>query len=204
MTFKPAGGGVSRYFMLGTIATEDCGFGHTLTDLRRELCFFGFEGRAFHATSDRQAVRDRVFPILADSGVRFDVTIFEKRNALPHLQQNPARFYQTAWYQHLKFVAPRVVGRDDELLVVASELQIERKKRQILDAIHDVVRQVGVAARAEAIFVAASSDPCLQAADYLSWAVQRKHESGDDRSYNQIAHLIQSEFFPFRNGTPQY
>jgi hypothetical protein len=53
-------------------------------------------------------------------------------------------------------------------------------------------------------FAQAMSDPCLQAADYLTWAVQRKYERDDSRSYDLIEPLIRSEFEPFSTGDTQY
>jgi hypothetical protein len=47
-------------------------------------------------------------------------------------------------------------------------------------------------------------DPCLQVADYATWAIQRKHEKNDARSYNLIKDKIASEFQPFRVGTTTY
>jgi hypothetical protein len=38
------------------------------------------------------------------------------------------RFYKTAWYLHFQFVGPRIAGPKDDLLVIASALQINRKK----------------------------------------------------------------------------
>jgi hypothetical protein len=37
LVFKPAGGGVSRYFMIGTITVDDCSIGEKILTLRREL-----------------------------------------------------------------------------------------------------------------------------------------------------------------------
>jgi hypothetical protein len=53
-------------------------------------------------------------------------------------------------------------------------------------------------------FSPATTDPCLQVADYLTWAIQRKYESGDTRSYGLVRHLIKSEFEPFKLGRKLY
>ncbi len=152
LTFKPPGNGVSRYFMIGTVARAD---------------------------------------------LRYDVTILEKQKAYDYLREDPLRFYRTAWYLHFKFVAPRIVGPLDELLVVASSLQINRKRKLVHAAVSDVVAQVSPTVVVHTAFAQTMSDPCLQVADYLAWAVQRKYETGDDRSYALVKHLIASEFEPF-------
>lgn len=58
---------------------EDCSVGDRLLALRRELAWSGVQLDQFHATSDKQRVRDRVFDLLAASDFRFDVTILDKR-----------------------------------------------------------------------------------------------------------------------------
>ncbi len=204
LTFKPAGNGVSRYFMIGTVALADCAVGEELLRLRRELAWAGVQLDQFHATSDKQRVRDRVFDVLARSDVRFDVTILDKRMAFEYLRADPLRFYKTAWYLHFKYVAPRIVGSLDELLVVASSLQINKKKKLVHLAVSDVVAQVSPTVVYHTAFAQAMSDPCLQAADYITWAVQREYESGDSRSYDLIRHLIESEFEPWEGGSPLY
>lgn len=50
----------------------------------------------------------------------------------------------------------------------------------------------------------ADADTGLQIADYCSWAIQRKWERNDDRSYALVQDKIYSEFDVFSGGTTQY
>lgn len=204
--FKPPVAGISRYFMIGTVALETCELGDQLLGLRRDLAWKGVQLDQFHASSDKQRVRDRVFAGLAkaETEFRFDITILDKRKAFGYLRRDPIRFYKTAWYLHFKYVAPGLVGSLDELLVVASKLQIEKKKRLVHTAVSDVVAQVSPTVVYHTAFAPAISDPCLQIADYMTWAVQRKYELGDHRSYDLVKHKIASEFQPYANGKLQY
>jgi hypothetical protein len=204
LTFAPPGNGISRYFMIGTITLESCELGNHLLDLRRELAWKGIQLDRFHATSDKQRVRDRVFAGLAVADFRFDVTILDKRKTFGYLRADPLRFYKTAWWLHLKYVAPQIVGPLDELLVVASSLQISNKKRLVHEAVADVVDQVSPTVVFHTAFAASMSDPCLQLADYMTWAVQRKYESSDTRSYDLVMHKIATEFQPYIGGQLQY
>lgn len=74
----------------------------------------------------------------------------------------------------------------------------------MFEAVKDVVGQVSPTVIFHTAFAPAISDPCLQIADYCTWAVQRRYEQGDDRSYNLIDHLIESEFEPFELGDQLY
>jgi hypothetical protein len=72
-----------------------------------------------------------------------------------------------------------------------------RVKQGILDeAIQDVVSQV-IGYRSlqrQAISCSSRSEPCLQVADYCCWAIQRKWERHDDRSYILLKDKIESEY----------
>lgn len=38
----------------------------------------------------------------------------------------------------------------------------------------------------------------------MTWAIQRKYERGDSRSYNLMKHKVRSEFEPFKFGPKTY
>jgi hypothetical protein len=197
----------SRYFIIGSVTLEDCAIGSDLLDLRRRLTMQGrvHQGFAeFHAAEDRQEIRDLVFSLLGAHDFRVDATILDKTKTLPRLAQDHLRFYKQAWYLHFQYVGPRVVGPKDDLLVVASALQVNRKKAVLGHAVRDVVQQIVEARSYQTAFWPAQADPCLQAADYVTWAIQRKHERGDARSYELIRNKIASEFQPFRIGATTY
>src|SRR5436190_13421074 len=90
------GSGATRYFILATTTMNDARVGTELLELRRDLAWRGiYLDRVFHATQDEQAVRDEVFRLLAQSDIRIDATIFEKRKAVPRLHP-PAQFYASS------------------------------------------------------------------------------------------------------------
>lgn len=206
LVFKPAiPPSVSRYFIIGTVAMDDCSIANELIELRREFAWNGLHLDEFHATADKQRVRDRVYDIISRHELRFDATILEKRKAYPYTYSDPLYFYKLAWYLHFKDVAPAIADAKDELLVVASSLQIKRKKATTKAAIHkavtEVVDQVSPTVICHCAFTPAKTDPCLQVADYMTWAVQRKFERGDARSYDLIKNQIESIYQPFIPGS---
>ena len=199
------GPGVSRYFILTTVTMDECSVGNALHDLRRDLAMRGgIVLSEFHATNDKQRVRNLVYEVLASAAIRVDATILDKPKTQDHLRTDPLRFYKQAWYLHFKYVAPKIAGASDEMLVAASSLQIKRKKLAIHVAVRDVVEQVSPTVYFETAFWPATSDPCLQVADYAAWAIQRKYESGDTRSYDLIKDKVASEFQPFKAGPNTY
>lgn len=197
--------GASRHFILTTIAVDDPSLGDALLLLRRDMAWRGVNAnRGLHATEDPQAVRDEVFALLGAAPLRIDATILEKRKAQPHITASEARFYQMAWYLHFKFVAPQIVAAGDRLLVTAASLGTRKKEAIFYNAVGRVVAQVSPTTTYRVAAWPAATDPCLQIADYCTWAIQRKWESGDTRSHVLVAPKIQSEYDVWHVGTTYY
>lgn len=196
----------SKFYILTTVTVPNCTVGDSLTALRRELAWAGVGlDRHFHATTDQQSVRDDVFRVLGRHQFRVDATILEKAKAHPKIRPTDARFYQYAWWLHMKYLAPRIVRQDDELLVVGASIGATKKLKQgFYEAVHDVVQQVTPTVKYQVACWDAATEPCLQVADYCSWAIQRKWERNDPRSHVLIQGSIHTEFAPFAMGTVTY
>ena len=195
----------SRYFILTTVVMEDHQIATELSELRRELVWKGFDLRTgFHATEDKQYVRGAVFSLFKDHKFRVDATLLDKPKTQPQLRTSEMRFYKYAWFYHMKYIAPRVATKEDEMLVVAASIGTKQKVATFQDAIRDVMNQTAPTSALEQAIWPAASDPCLQIADYCSWAIQRKWERGDARSYDLIKDKISTEYDLFRPGTRTY
>jgi hypothetical protein len=196
--------GASRYFILCTVSADRCHVGDELLRLRRELGWKGLHlDSVSHATEDPQAIRDEVFALLSSLDFRVDATILEKCKARPHLRDG-RQLYKMAWFLHFKHVAPRIARDTDRLFVAASSLGTRKGRHAFHAAVDDVVRQVSPCGSHRVAFWPTNSDPCLQVADYCTWAIQRKWERGDDRSHGLIASKIHTEFDVWRVGSVSY
>jgi hypothetical protein len=190
--------------MIVTVMTTDCAEGERLRQLQRELAWRGRVLERFHAVDDRNEVRHEVFDLISQSNVRIDATVLDKTKAQPHLAGNPVRFYKQASFLHFKYVIPRVTTRRDELMVVASSLQVKKKRAALHDAVEDVVHQVSPTRRYVTAFHKNETDPCLQLADYAAWAIQRWFERDDKGWYDVIEDNVASVFAPFAGGSTRY
>ena len=194
--------GASRYFILTTVVVRDHAIEADLLELRRELVWEGEPlAGGFHATNDKQRVRDRVFGVLGRHDFRVDATILEKRRVDPQLRTTEARFYGFVWYAHLRGLVPALTPVSDELLVIAASIGTSTMRAALQ---LEVGLAEGNAARPvvmRATMWAASTNPMLQVADYCAWALHRKWERADTRSYDLIRSRIASEYDVFRNGT---
>ena len=199
-------GRASRYFILCTMTVDDCGLGERLLRLRKELAWLGQPvGDCFHATEDKQAVRDAVFGILSSEPIAIECTILEKSKAMAHIRATHERFYQYAWYYQFKGARGKILGDANEMLVTAASIGTKKSRTRFESGIHDVMNQhYGARVTWKTDHCPAIADPCLQAADYCTWAIQRRWERGDTRSYDLIKHAIRHEYETWRHGTRHY
>ena len=187
--------GASKYFILTSVIMKDCDAADALLKLRRQMAWEGLDiSGSFHATTDKQAVRDLVFQQIALLDIRIDATVFEKRKTIPS-RQDALPFYKLARYHHTQGVIPRAVEESDELHVIAASLGTKNQQKQIAASILDVVSQCNRdSATTKISHWKCEIDPCLQVADYCCWAIQRKWERADSRSHVLTEHLIESEY----------
>lgn len=199
----------TKYFMIGTlmIDAEDkvVALQRDLTDLHRRLQWEMPEKLTgpFHACEDKQAVRDAVFEVLMDHDWWLDVTILQKSKAQPHLRSTHPTFFKHAWYYHFKHLAPKYVNASDELLVVAGSVGTNKMRSAFHSAVTDVISQCAPTTERR-INCLDTGDQCLSAVDYALWAVRRKWELRDERSYKIVSSRVRTEFDLFAWGRVDY
>ena len=197
--------GASRYFILTTVLVADHRVELALLDLRRELAWEGVKlPREFHATDDSQLVRDRVFEVVNGFAFRIDATILEKKKASPRIRITDENFYRYTWFYHARYVCPKVASASDELLVIAASIGTRRRLDNFRYGITNVMNQTATTHEVQVDTWASAVSPCRQVADYCCWAIQRKWERGDLRSYDPIKDRISSEFELFAGESSIY
>jgi hypothetical protein len=197
--------GASRYYIVCTISCHACAsLGASLLELRRQLIWEKAPvGEYFHASEDRQIIRDRVFAELQKHSFSVQATIMEKSKAYPHIRPTNHRFYQYGWFYHFKHAAPKIVTKGiTELHITTASVGTHKGQAKFSAVVNDVVQQVISGSRKyRTNFCKAIADPCLQAADYCTWAIQKKWELNDLRSYNLIKGRIRHEVDIWSHGT---
>jgi hypothetical protein len=200
---------VTRYFAVGTMVIDEKELGKlraALGALRDELAWSnqGLDS-TFHATEDPESVRQLVFGTLGRLDFRVDVTLLDKPKAMPRIRPDEATFFKYAWFFHLKYLAPRVLSPNDELLVVAASIGTKKGRALFRSAIEDVLKQcIPFRVKRTLAFWRDESDFALQAIDYCTWAVTRKWERGDGSYYELIKEKVHTEFDLWHLGDHQY
>ncbi len=205
LDFSPTG---TKYFTLTTITTSrPFTLYEPLSNLRYDLIELGLNIEYFHASENKQAVRDKVFAgirrRLAD--LRIDSLIVEKSKTGPALQAQD-QFYPRMLGYLLKYLFDSgALKQHDEVVVMTDSLPMAQKRRVIEKEVKTILAKM-LPADTPFRLLHHASRACLylQIADYCNWAIYRKWEAGDRRSYDLISQAIRSEFEIFRTGTMHY
>jgi hypothetical protein len=204
-------GGPTRYFSVGTMMmTDETAVELLRADvarLREDLTREGHDllPEGFHATEDKQVVRDAMYAVIAKHPVRFDSTLLEKAKAQPQTRVDNATFYQYAWYYHFKMLAQYELRAGDELMIVAASLGTKKFQSAFRLAVKNVVTQCCPwHITRHVAFWDMASDSCLQVADYGLWAVSRHWERGDNRALLQIPGKVATQYDLWDRGKTYY
>ena len=203
--FSPSG---TSYFTLTSVSkVRPFHVSRALHSLKYDLIESGADIECLHASEDRQITRDKVFKIIeANLTARaIDSLIVEKRKTGPALQV-PGKFYPRMLGYLLKYVLQRIdLSRTSEVIIVTDSIPLQKKRKAIEKAIKTTLRdQLPDAVPFRVLHHPAKSCFGLQIADYCNWAIYRKWQKGDARSYDLIRRGIRSEFDIFRTGTVRY
>ena len=184
----------SRYFIICTCSMESCRVGEDLLRLRRTLAWEGCElGDYLHASTEKQEVRNRIFGVIVNCGISVQATIMEKRKADPAIRESLVRFYTYGWRNHFFNGMQEIITPYPELHVTAASIGIKKERTIFKKAVASIMSQTIVGKVWAADVFPSGTDPCLQVADYCAWAIQRKWERGDARSYDLVKKLITYE-----------
>lgn len=198
---------VSKYFTLCTVVMDNCDVGTDLFQLRRRLAWEGYElGDYFHATTDKQPVRDEVFKVITQHKFSIQATVMEKTKAEPQVREKP-RLYKTGYFFLFKFGVSKLLDAKSETLVTTASIGTRRERTAFEAAVDDVMNQTHRSSQWKTDFMPCHADPCLQVADYCAWAIQRKWESKDFRdvrSYDLIKDRITYEYDLWEKGQTHY
>lgn len=178
-----------------------------LTRIKYDLLEKGLNLQYFHATEDKQMVRDQVFGVIQDHLGQFivDSVIIEKRKTNPVLWEK-GKFYVKVFGFMMKWVLQRRI--DDhikQLLIFTDEIPMEKDRQAIEKGIKTTVsHHLGRSLKYHVYHHPSKSNFNLQVADYINWAIYRKWERDDLRSYDLVNQAIRGEADLFKEGTTIY
>jgi len=93
----------------------------------------------------------------------------------------------------------------EEVIVITDTIPVNKKRHAVEKGVQLALAQMlpeGMKYRI--LHHESRSHYGLQVADYCCWAVQRKHQMGEQTYFERIKSALRSEFEIFRNGTRFY
>ena len=212
--FSPKG---TKYWVLTAVTTRVPMKGREeLIRLRYELLARGINQEAFHATEDRQEVRDRVYQILRQLDDYFVHSVFVQKNkANPALYERGGKgktkhrgedLYSVVAKALLKYVFLRYGDSSsfEEVVVVLGAL-FTRAKQDVINQVLKSQLKEHIQKPFHIYFHDGRADINAQIADYCCWAVYRKLEDGEHRPLDSIKPRVAAPPFDiFKSGTTEY
>jgi hypothetical protein len=198
----------TKYFTITSVTKERPFYAFSdLTDLKYDFIEQGVELEYFHASEDRQQVRNEVFKIINKhfKNSEVDSLIVEKRKAEPKFIEKDS-LYPISLGGLLNIVLKRYELKNFKKIIIFTDLIPIKSKMKIIEKTIKLILAKILPIGIEYIILhhTSKSNFDLQIADYCNWAIYRKWDKGDLRSYDLIKKYIKYEVDVFRSKTKYY
>ena len=199
--------GTKYYLMTSLSKTRPFHAYRELCELKYDLIEKNVNMEYFHASEDRQLVRNSVFNIINKylDETRLDSLIIEKRKAMPALTV-VERFYPEMLGHLIEHVISGYnLDNYEKIIIFTDSLPVERKRKAVEKAIKKVlIKRLPKEVKYSIYHHESKSNFDLQIVDYCNWAIYRKWESVDERSYEVVRRVIKSENDIFKTENKVY
>lgn len=210
----------TKYWSLTALCTTDPTRNReALSKLGYALALEGNGVECFHATEDRQVVRDKVFEAILglDDNSEVHCVLAEKRKTHPSLytdhkskksgnkpKQDPTSFYNLVCRTLLRYIlnAPRFKEADSVVIVLSAIFNSQ--KHSVIEAALKAVLKTATKVPFRIYFWANKADLNCQIADYCGWAIYVAWERNELRPRNTISKLVMSQFDLFGRGNQTF
>ena len=215
--FSPKG---TKYFTLtGFVTFQPVTKRDRLLQLRYRLLSDGYNIEQFHATEDKQAVRDEVYDFLADLGNSYEVhsVIAQKNKVNPSLYKETYQkkgktitrntgmgLYKKLCETLLKYIFRGKDGAVDTIIIVLGSIYTGEKRKVLLQTLKHFLKENFPHIPFEIYMHQTCADLNCQLADYCCWAIYVNAEREESRPYKMIEPQIKSIFDIFESGTTIY
>ena len=196
----------SKYYIIGSLVKKRPFVAYNeLVKLKYDLIESGLEIEYFHASEDKQQTRNRVYNIIRNhlEECKIVATIISKNKTNPSIRPPEKIYSKLLGYNIRKVLDLEHISSIKEVIIFTDSIPSKHQalKKAIKPALSSIL-PFGVPYRI--YHHASKSNLDLQIVDYITWAIQRKWEKLDNRSYNLISSAIYSEKDLFKYGDQIY
>ena len=146
----------------------------------------------FHASEDNKYIREEIFNIISTfdrESVKSYSYILEKPKVDPAKRKEIDKFY----IDNLNLAIHQLLDKleiDKNFIIITDRLPVQKNKNKQVGAlkkgIKGYIRKNSLSVRYDIFHHCSASSVNLQIVDYISWAIFRKYERGQDDDYNKI------------------
>ncbi len=154
---------------------------------------------AFHAHKDNKYIKEELFNIISTfnkESVKVYSYILEKPKVEPTKRKEKDRFY----IDNLNYSIQRLLDKleiNTNFIIITDRLPVHKNKSKQIGAlkkgIKEYIKTNALKIRYDIFHHASASSANLQIVDYISWAIYRKYERGEDNYYKRIENYILDE-----------
>ena len=203
--FDFSANGTKHFVMAAVVAHDPIASASAIQQVKYDLLSEGSDVKHFHASEDRQFIRDRVFAVINSlASIHAHVFFVDKHYTAPALQ-NPARMYSLFGAALAKFLFTVLPEESYSRLVVIFDKALTNKNEGAFLA--EVKPKLNALGRPYRIyFQSVNFDFNGQIADYIAWAQFVSLERDENRPLNSIPNLKEkiTSFDLFRTGHTKY
>ena len=158
---------------------------------------------AFHACEDKQAVRNLFFGQITGMTKFWANSVVVRKNMTYPPYRDPKVFYSKYLGSLLKYVL--VSYEYSDVCILVDGCAVSKEKKIFKQTIADEIMRRNPATKFRVFFPPSGCFCHLQIVDYINWAIFRKWEQNDVRSYELIKGLLASpERDIFKYGFKKY
>lgn len=146
----------------------------------------------FHACEDNKYIREELFNIIStfdEVAVKTYSYILDKPKVSPEKRKEKDQFY----IDNLSYAIQRLLDKleiDKNFIIITDRLPVKQNKRKQVGAlkkgIKEYLKSKNLKIRYDIFHHCSASSANLQIVDYISWAIFRKFEHGNDTYYKKI------------------
>ncbi|MBI5954438.1 MAG: DUF3800 domain-containing protein [Chloroflexi bacterium] len=161
----------------------------------------------FHASEDKQVVRDSFFGIISNMNhdhIAAHSIVVKKNRANPSFRE-PYKFYSRVTSYLLDYIFKKY--EYSKLCIFVDGLPVNKQKDTFLKAMKSEIKAKQPKKDFSVYFPPSNSNAYLQISDYINWAIFKKWECGDTRSYDLIRKFLRApelDLFSRGDGTEYY
>lgn len=195
--------GTAHYVLAAVTAIKPIESSTKMQQLKYSLLEAGTDTEYFHASEDKQVIRNKVFEILQtmSSSISIHYIYAKKAKAHPALQSSAA-FYGKLGTTLVKFIVSYKSAGFNEVVIVFDKALTKKDEKAFLGDLKPELKRLGKPYRV--YFHRTLSDFNGQIADYFAWAKYVSLERNEMRPLDSLVGIKMTHFDLFARGTKEW